>query len=52
MREWILIVAFAAFAAFAGAVLGGVVWTKWPTCRPGQGGGIVIGGTMLMGGCK
>ena len=49
MREWILIVAF---AAFAGAVLGGVVWTKWPTCRPGAGGGIVIGGTMLMGGCQ
>ena len=49
MREWILIVAF---AAFAGAVLGGVVWTKWPTCRPGAGGWILIGGTMLMGGCQ
>jgi len=48
MREWVLVVAF---AAITGAMLGAVVWTKWPTCRPGDGG-IVIGGVILMGGCQ
>ena len=48
-KDWIMVVAF---AVFTGVFLGAVESVQWPTCSPSHGGGIVIGGTMLMGGCQ